>query len=148
MSGVTFDRDEFGFPVAQVSGYPGLTSALEDSVSARRPKGIGGPSVSTHWVDWVLHRIEANRGNDSAVELASGNVTRLVVHGDRVRAESLYDLFDPEEVPTDEAVDLLRGYRSEIVRVAGSDEPQPFLKPPHEVWVAGNQEVELRPDRR
>ena len=148
MSGVTFDRDEFGFPVVQVSGFPGFTSAFEDSVSARRPKGIGGPSVSTYWVDLVLYRIEANMSDDCGVELASGNVTRLVAHGDRVRAESLYDLFDPEELPTDEVVELLRGYRSEIVRAAGSDEPQPFLKPPHEVWVAGTRDVEIRPDRR
>jgi hypothetical protein len=137
-----FERDDRGFPVVLVNGHPGLTEVLEDSVGARRPRGIGGPLVSTFLVDWILHKIDANRGQTGSVVLSSGNATHLVLETDRVRAESLYELFETEEVSAVDVSELLTRYRAEIVRVAGSDEPQPFLKPPDEVWTAGD-EVEV-----
>ena len=91
----------------------GFTEALNDSVSSLSPGGEP-PNVSTYWIDRALERLRLPSSDDEVV-VSGGNATQIFRKGQRVRAVSLYDVFDDEWMDVDEFERGLQGWRAEVL---------------------------------
>ena len=89
----------------------GFTEALSDSVSSLSPRGEP-PNLSTYWIDRALERLRLPSSDDEVV-VSGGNATQIFRKGQRVRAVSLYDVFDDEWMDVDEFERGLQGWRAE-----------------------------------
>jgi hypothetical protein len=107
--------DERGLIWADLGdGWPGFNLALADAVSALSPRGTD-PALSTYWIDTALERMTPEHAKDDEHKVAGGNETELAVAGETVHARSLYDLFDPEQMPLDAFATMLGSYREAVL---------------------------------
>lgn len=85
---------------------------FQDSVGALAP--LGHPAgYSTHFIDVALARLQESVTTDERV-LVSGNSTALIREPARIRAESSYELFDPQWLPADVVANALLAYRQAV----------------------------------
>lgn len=103
--------------------WPGFNEALADAVSSLSPRGQP-PALSTYWIELALDAEHAEPG----ANVTGGNTTRIVRTVQGVRAESDYELFDPEEMPLTDFLSLLRQWRE---RVVATNQERPGDLPQH-----------------
>jgi hypothetical protein len=101
----------------------GFNELLADAITPLPPIGSDEPSLSTYWMDRAISEIQRRQesGGDGAVQ--SGNATTLILRGSQVIATSDYDLFDDECMPVDDFLDILRAWRSEVLKVRETEHP-------------------------
>ncbi len=107
-----FDRDGL-VEVDLGPDWPGFIETLADSLGTRAPRGHP-EGLSTFWLDRMLERLDA--WVTPGTELGNGNATELIRTESGVRATSLYELFDDEEMPVDELRAGLIAWRSEVMK--------------------------------
>lgn len=109
---VSFWTDERGLIRARVPESRALEDTLNDSISSLAPRGRPA-ELSTFWIDHVLGSLDRPSRPDSTA-IGEGNFTAIVLDGSRVRAEALYDTFDPMTLSIDEFRGILDRWRSEV----------------------------------
>ena len=88
------------------------------------------PCLSTYWIDVALKVVSGGTEDDERW-VVGGNETELVVTGETVQARSLYELFEPEEMPTDEFVMALQQYQEAVLAaIAAGNESGSTGTPP------------------
>lgn len=102
----------------------GFNELLADAITPLPPVGSDEPSLSTYWIDRAISEIRRRQESGVGGAVQSGNATTLSLRGSQVIARSDYDLSDDECMPVEDFFDVLRAWRSEILKVRQTERPQ------------------------
>jgi hypothetical protein len=104
--------------------WRGFNELLGDAITPLPPIGSDQTSLSTYWIDRAMNEIRRRQERQDDGAIQGGNATTLVLNGSRVIASSDYDLFEDESMSVDNFLDVLRQWRSEVIRVRDEEQPQ------------------------
>lgn len=98
---------------------PIFTRVLNDCVGSRAPRGAP-TGLSTYWIDEALKEFKPHLNHPARPTILSGNASYLELVDGLVGARYDYDPPDSdivERLPLQDLVDLLDGWRAEVIRL-------------------------------
>ena len=112
---LSFVVDDRGLVWVEAAHESVIPEALNDCVSSLSPRGqdVG---LSTFWIGHVLQGLESAPSLEPHF-IGGGNSSALVLDGNIVRAESLYETYEPELISVDDLRRILLRWRHIVLQL-------------------------------